>query len=296
MRSHRAFSISNDSEQASPLITAFLDRVGGASSSPWDVIRDLVSALEQGRSHESVDEFLTRCARLRNIVDIQDQDELGCDGFIEPIAASSISEGFRVVLRQGAPHTRRRFTLAHEICHTFFYEAAPELKLAGAHPDPFEEALCNHGAGCLLMPEAAIRESVLANCPCLDSLDRFCDLFKVSREAMVLRLRGLRLWTCEYSLWHLMTDGQFVIDKTYGRSRIGWNWEDALVLAKAWRSRRVCRGETTLWRETKSGRATRTVHYEVRRRGDIVVSLWDDCDLYEERPPLFERETEDARR
>jgi hypothetical protein len=294
MRSHRAFSTDQRGGRGSPLVAAFIERSTATPVSAWDVIRDRVSALQQGVYGENVDGFLMNCARARNVVEIVKRDDIGCDGFIEPVEPSCIAKGYRVVLRTGAPPARRRFTLAHEICHTFFYETVPALKLAATQDDPFEEALCNYGAGCLLMPERVIRDSVLANRPCLDSLDRLCNQFRVSREAMILRLRQLRLWTCEYSLWHAMTDGRFVIDRAYGRTRIAWNWAETSVLERAWRSRRLCRGEAILWRETTKGLATRTVHYEVRRRGESVVALWDDVRLFEEQPPLFSDAQSDA--
>ena len=50
------------------------------------------------------------------------------------------------------PQTRVRFTIAHEICHTFFYEIVPELKFVSHPTDPAEERLCNAGAAALLMP------------------------------------------------------------------------------------------------------------------------------------------------
>ncbi len=154
--------------------------------------------------------------------------------WIEPLGAS-LANGFRVVLRKGAPNSRQRFTVAHEICHTFFYEAAPELKLGANHEDPFEEALCNYGASCLLMPEDVIRPNALVSNPCLASLETLSQLFAVSHEAMIVRLRDLGLWRCEYSLWHRMTTGEFAIERLYGWPRINWNWADVSLPASTLR-------------------------------------------------------------
>ena len=79
--------------------------------------------------------------------------------------------------------------------------------------DSIEEALCNLGAACLLMPEAAVRESDAVIRPCLVSLETLCEQFKVSHEAMILRLRSLGLWKCEYSRWYKMTSGEFTLDR-----------------------------------------------------------------------------------
>jgi Zn-dependent peptidase ImmA (M78 family) len=39
------------------------------------------------------------------------------------------------VLDGATPTVRQRFTIAHEICHTFFYEIVPELKFK-PHSEP----------------------------------------------------------------------------------------------------------------------------------------------------------------
>jgi hypothetical protein len=288
MRSYRAFSTNGRDSQVSPLVTAFTERTSDRPASAWDVIRERVLALQREASLGSpAGDVLINCARLRNIVTIEEQKGLSSDGFIEPLG-SSLANGFRVVLREGVPSSRQRFTLAHEICHTFFYEAAPELKFSAYKEDSLEEALCNYGASCLLVPESALRESSLALRPCLPSLETLCHIFKVSHETMVVRLRSLGLWKCEYSLWHKMTGGEFVIDKLYGWKRIDWNWSDPVVLDKAWCSGRLHRGETVLWWETSAGYSTgKSVHYEIKRRGDLLVALWDERKLYERLPPLL---------
>jgi hypothetical protein len=287
VRSHRVFSTSPKGNQASPLIVAFLERTGGLSASAWHIIRDRVSALEQQVSQDGLDDILTTCARLRNIHVIEEEEGLNSDGFIEPLGSSN-ADGFRVVLRKGVPNARRRFTLAHEICHTFFYEAVPELKFSAGQENRFEEALCNYGAGCLLISETALRETALALRPCLASLETLSELFKVSQETMMVRLRDLGLWRCDYSLWHKMTNGGFVIERLYAWDRIDWNWSDSDVLERAWCSGRLHRGETLLWWETTGGCSTgKVVHYELKRRGDGLIALWDERNLYEQRPPLL---------
>jgi hypothetical protein len=285
MRSYRT-SLSSTISQASRLVTAFLDRAGSPSLSAWEVIRGSVLSLRQHAIRVD-DDLLTSCARLRNIVSIREEEDIAGDGFIEPLGAS-LADGFRVVLRKGAPNSRQRFTLAHEICHTFFYEAAPELKLGANHEDPFEEALCNYGASCLLMPEDVIRPNALASNPCLASLESLSQLFAVSHEAMIVRLRDMGLWKCEYSLWHRMTTGEFAIDKLYGWPKLDWHWADVSLPQKAWDSGRLHRGIAVLWWQTTSGYSTaKNVHYELRRRGTSLVALWQDMKLYEEQPPLL---------
>ena len=74
-----------------------------------------------------------------------------------------------MVLRRDLPESRINFTVAHEICHTFFYERAPEIKLA--HPvDPEEERLCNCGAEESSHPEFDVRRRAKNKIISLDTL------------------------------------------------------------------------------------------------------------------------------
>jgi hypothetical protein len=59
-------------------------------------------------------------------------DDLKADGALVPLGAE-FSAGFRMILRRDLPEGRINFTVAHEICHTFFYERVPEIKFS-AHP------------------------------------------------------------------------------------------------------------------------------------------------------------------
>jgi Zn-dependent peptidase ImmA (M78 family) len=54
--------------------------------------------------------------------------ELNCDGLIEPLG-KTFADGFRIKLNKTTPPVRSRFTLVHEICHTFFYQLVPEIKV-----------------------------------------------------------------------------------------------------------------------------------------------------------------------
>jgi hypothetical protein len=74
--------------------------------------------------------------------------DLPCDGLIEPIG-TTYSAGFRMRLKKNAADVRLRFTIAHELCHTFFYELVPEFKFVAHESDDSEERLCNWGAASL---------------------------------------------------------------------------------------------------------------------------------------------------
>jgi len=74
------------------------------------------------------------------------------DGSLEPLG-KGFDQGFKLTLNARSPKNRVRFTQAHELCHTFFYQYVPEIKFRPHLEDPGEEQLCNFGAAELLMPE-----------------------------------------------------------------------------------------------------------------------------------------------
>ena len=95
----------------------------------------------------------------------------------------------------GAPgvHTRQRFSLAHEIAHTFFYE----VRNGRLRPLPYApkgdelEFACNHGAGLLLVPQQLLvlevgRLERPIGAACAIELSR---KFDVSIEVMLRRMK-----------------------------------------------------------------------------------------------------------
>jgi Zn-dependent peptidase ImmA (M78 family) len=95
---------------------ASLSRAVGASAR--EIIEELVERLRAqtvSASARSLDRFL----EMRKVIETRGDRDIGCDGYIGPIGASFV-EGFRLVVNEDAPAVRQRFTIAHEICHTFF--------------------------------------------------------------------------------------------------------------------------------------------------------------------------------
>src|ERR1039458_6899142 len=92
----------------------------------------------------------------RNITSVAIEDDLKADGALVPLGRD-FGAGFRMVLRRDLPEGRINFTVAHEICHTFFYERVPEVKFAAHAVDQEEERLCNYGAEEILMPALDLR-------------------------------------------------------------------------------------------------------------------------------------------
>jgi hypothetical protein len=260
----------------SVLVRRFLERAAyGPHVRRESVIGNLIERFRRKRLR-GINQQLQLFLRDRNIVEPELVNGLGCDGLIEPIG-STFAHGFRMKLNRDAAMFRSRFTLAHEACHTLFYELVPELKFTPHEQDPEEERLCNWGAAALLIPPSSIRRRVKGVPICLTSLKAFADEYRVSLPTMALRLRSLGLWNCQLSRWHRMTDGSFVLDNLYGGRRVKWEWEDGSILHAAWESSGAVSGRTFVNYEDRPGiRRYRPVAYEVRRCMTGVIALWGD--------------------
>ncbi len=131
---------------------------------------------------------------LRNVREIV-QKRMEIDGQLIPL-----SDGYRIELRVDRPHGRRNFTCAHEIVHTFFYEAAPSLKALDNY-DAEEEFLCNVGAAELLMPAPPFRQVVADFELSASSVVKISQLFETSITSTVVRLNNLGIWGAKFILW-----------------------------------------------------------------------------------------------
>ena len=218
---------SSKRRHTTPLVDLFVRRMGVTHNSPWRIMEDLVEHLRcdtRLASALSLDRYL----EFRNIIEKRLSCDIGCDGYIEPMGAN-FADGFRLVLNEASPAVRQRFTIAHEICHTFFYEIVPDLKFKPHATDSFEEALCNHGAAVLLMPAEDVRAHVSVRDVSLATLEELSQRYSVSIEAAFLRVRGLRLWNCEMTVWHRMISGEFVVDRLHGSPKVDWRWVDGSI-------------------------------------------------------------------
>src|SRR5580658_9794158 len=144
-------------DRSSPLVRLFVERCGTGARSPRLAMVDLAERLRRGhlksrRGREQLEDYLGD----RNITQLVFDPELQCDGMILPFG-TSFTDGFRMTLKPNINGARVRFTMAHELCHTFFYELVPEIKFVASGHDEQEERLCDFGAAALLMPEAELR-------------------------------------------------------------------------------------------------------------------------------------------
>lgn len=107
-----------------------------------------------------------------------------------------VDDGFEVFLQdnfgdQRGAATRQRFTLAHELIHTFYYDRStrPPRPLQGTPEDGKLELLCNAGAGQLLVPTFLLKKQ--AGERIISHASEILELaykFNVSPEVIVRRL------------------------------------------------------------------------------------------------------------
>jgi hypothetical protein len=84
---------------------------------------------------------------------------------------------------------RERFTFAHEISHTFFYDS--ELQSSRSQPrKQLLESLCNQGAGCLLMPEFLVKNE-MGTGGRLTSIEMALNIAAVARVSPTVAVRRL---------------------------------------------------------------------------------------------------------
>lgn len=279
-------------EDASDLVRAFVARSLPGAQDPAEAVRFHVNKMRAGASLVGAKPSLEPVLRLRNITGPEFDGTLTCDGCLIP-NGKTYALGFRVLLRDGVSAARTRFTLAHEICHSLFYELVPEIKFSEHNTDREEERLCNIGAAELLMPADTVQGDADGRAVSLSTLTSLAAQYGVSLDAMLMRLRELRLWSCELSIWHRLTNQQFALDRKLGGiSNAAWQWLDSSLLDQVWSAPKG---------QSQSGRAAvgfadaegrdyaALVYYEAQRRGDAVLALWSKRKMPKAASPLFRK-------
>jgi Zn-dependent peptidase ImmA (M78 family) len=114
---------------------------------------------------------------------------------------STTSNGDYIVeLNAAHPETRRRFTLAHEIGHTFFFDLpqtegnryrVSDCSEASFHRDLCEEHLCNVAASEILMPGTQFMSGVKKYGPTAWAVVRLSREFRTSLQATAWRISWL---------------------------------------------------------------------------------------------------------
>ena len=276
-------------DHQSRLIGLFTESAGNCSSPERSIISAVTNLRRGYRKGGTPEQRLRYYLRSRKIKSLQLTQELISDGALQPIGID-YSHGFQLLLSSEKAASRMRFTIAHEICHTFFYELVPEIKFFPHDVDEKEERLCDLGAAELLMPASSVQKVAPHLAVCIESLCTLATEFSVSVTAMFLRLRFLRLWNCVFSEWHRMVDGNFALVNFYGGKTVPWEWEDESILQDAWHGRKTIFGNTLVRYSNEQGDGYYyPARFEIRRFGNKLVSLWgseieDPVSHY----PLFE--------
>jgi hypothetical protein len=275
--------------KTSPLVSLFASRVDGGRGRPDVAMSHLITQLRKSSKQKGLAAMLDHFLVKRRVLRTEFVTGLNSDGCIEPIGLS-FRDGFRMMLKRGAPQTRTRFTIAHELCHTFLYEIVPELKFGSQEVDEAEERLCNLGAAELLIPARSVRAEAKTLNMSIDSLEKLAAMYVVSSETMLLRLRSLKLWNCELSFWRRMVNGNFSMDRMIGGRKLAWVWADQAPLKTAWNTSSRIVGRTYLeLRDSDGALQLRPVYYQLLRRGEALISLWSAKLIEQEREslPLF---------
>jgi IrrE N-terminal-like domain len=233
----------------------------------------LVASLRKAARLRSHDVRIEPFLRHRRILRIEYARDVDYDGALMPLG-QEFSDGFAIVLNKNCPSTRIRFTAAHELCHTFFYEYVPELKFRDHNPDPLEERLCDIGAAELLMPSRAVKRQAKSTGTSLEALARLAGLFDVSLDAMLLRLRSIASWHSELSTWRQTIGGDFALQRIVGGRKVDWNWSNPKLLRCAWDTGRLLHGRTYVEYREQGGLKVRPVFYELKRWKDSLLALW----------------------
>jgi Zn-dependent peptidase ImmA (M78 family) len=255
----------------SRLVEVFANRAGGSGSDAKSVLRGLLSDLRKVVKWTRKSPQLERAQMVRGILCTEYKVQWDRDGSLEPIG-KGFDQGFKLTLNARSPKNRVRFTQAHELCHTFFYQYVPEIKFQPHAEDPAEEQLCNFGAAELLMPEYSLRREV-KQLPCsIQSLLNLAAIYSVSPEAMMIRLRSLHLWTSELYIWQRAAD-DFIVDRIIGDRLLPWKWSDIAVPMDAWaRGRRS--GHSYLECEVSPGNKWfKPIAFDIKRVGNTLIAL-----------------------
>jgi Zn-dependent peptidase ImmA (M78 family) len=168
---------------------------------------------------------LGRLAARRGVTDVLKRN-LKYDGMI-----SATSQGAYVIQVNGSQsESRRRFTIAHELGHTFFFDVDPDIRQRVrdgnldqvSRFDP-EELLCNYAAAEILMPRHQFGKMLREAGPSSEVLPRLGKVFGVSLQAATRRLLQLVPRKLVVAQWEYKPSEGFYVS----------NWIAGLSIGKA---------------------------------------------------------------
>ncbi len=137
-------------------------------------------------------------AKLLGIPVKQTYRPMGWDALLVPVGRSFHIICDASVQSQG----RRRFSIAHELVHTFFDNASKSYQMRTAGKDHLTDAawalerLCDEGAAELIMPEKEFGNALSRMGLHATAIPELAEVFRVSLEAVALRAVELQKHAC----------------------------------------------------------------------------------------------------
>jgi hypothetical protein len=189
------------------------------------VVETIASALSRKAVGAPVD--LAFLARHRRVVSIRLANIIP-DGLTRPVHG-----GFEVYLRDSRDKRsdnediskltyRQRFTLAHELAHTFYYDLAPEKpQLQPRIPRrALLERYCDVAASILLLPEHLLMPELARRAVTLQTLFELTQQFRASAGAVLRRIAAVRSGTWEDSAVLSVRSADDVIEVAFVPPRV----------------------------------------------------------------------------
>lgn len=111
--------------------------------------------------------------------------------------------GFIMKIKSDEHKYRRRFSIAHEIGHTFFYDITQNIPIIRFNKSKsrywVQEDYANQIAGTMLLPEPSLKKVIIDNKkpPSLDAFEYLRKLYQVSYDVLHRRIvRYVDIWDC----------------------------------------------------------------------------------------------------
>lgn len=166
---------------------------------------------------------LLRLAKQRNVLSI-DSVALPADGII-----SSVEGGYRIQVNRAQSANRRRFTIAHELGHTFFLDLEAETNIKRFRivdenlrnlRSEGEESLCNSAAAEILMPPEPFGRYLYDYGYSVEGISSLARCFQVSLWATARRVLNFRHGFPFFSaLWQFNPQSQSYVTSWIVRSK-----------------------------------------------------------------------------
>lgn len=163
------------------------------TNDPEVAMRELVADLLEEAGQKSIPINLPLVASFRGIIGIKSESILGTAMLVPT------EHGLQILVNSSDPKSRQNFSIAHEICHTFFPGNINEGE------DHFigqflirleEEYLCDIGASELLIPPAVISAKINEHGCCLEGILSLANEAECSIEAMSISWVQTSEWPC----------------------------------------------------------------------------------------------------